>query len=194
MMYYSLAIAKQIIVTNITTWFLTNLQFNKISVNSLKISNKFTLIPRCSKNSRGQNYRIQGHSFLYHWITTAAIVICLVQRKILTNLQVLALYGHEIAIILPEVKWLHNEQTQSEIKRAFAGWKIYYMVKGNTRRSKKNSLTEAKLNSFCTAEHVLSLTNIGGWKVTTILSKFFGSIVSIALWEISYNNSSSISY
>ena len=63
MVYYSLAIAKQIIVTNITTWFLNNLQFNKISVNSLKISNKFTLIPTCSKNPRGQNYRIQGHSF-----------------------------------------------------------------------------------------------------------------------------------
>ena len=37
------------------------------------------------------NYRMQGHSLPYYWITKAAIVICLVQQKILTNLYVLAL-------------------------------------------------------------------------------------------------------
>ena len=42
-----------------------------------------------------RNYRIQGHSFPYHWITKAVIVICLVQQKILTNLHMLALSGPE---------------------------------------------------------------------------------------------------
>ena len=37
------------------------------------------------------NYRMQGHSLPYYWITKAAIVICLVQQKVLTNLNVLAL-------------------------------------------------------------------------------------------------------
>ena len=41
------------------------------------------------------NYRIQGLSFPYHWITKALIVICLVQQKILTNLHMLALSGPE---------------------------------------------------------------------------------------------------
>ena len=41
------------------------------------------------------NYRIQGYSFPYHLITKATLVICLVQQKILTNLNVLALYGPE---------------------------------------------------------------------------------------------------
>ena len=39
------------------------------------------------------NYRIQGHSFPYHWITKAVIVICLVQQKILTNLHMLTQSG-----------------------------------------------------------------------------------------------------
>ena len=39
------------------------------------------------------NYRIQGHSFPYHWITKAVIVICLFQQKILANLHILALSG-----------------------------------------------------------------------------------------------------
>ena len=42
--------------------------------------------------------------------------------------------------------------------------------------------------------YVLRLTNIGRRKITAIFSKFFGHIVSIARWEISYNNSSAISY
>ena len=37
------------------------------------------------------NYRMQGHSLPYYWITKAAIVICLVQQQVLTNLNVLAL-------------------------------------------------------------------------------------------------------
>ena len=32
------------------------------------------------------NYRMQGHSLPYYWITKAAIVICLVQQKVLTNI------------------------------------------------------------------------------------------------------------
>ena len=43
-----------------------------------------------------RNYRIQGHSFPYHWITKAVIVICLVQQKILTNLHMLALSGPDL--------------------------------------------------------------------------------------------------
>ena len=42
--------------------------------------------------------------------------------------------------------------------------------------------------------YALRLTNTGRRKITAIFSKFFGHIVSIARWEISYNNSSSISY
>ena len=37
----------------------------------------------CRINLRS-NYRIQGHSFPYHWITKAVTVICLIQQKILT--------------------------------------------------------------------------------------------------------------
>ena len=39
------------------------------------------------------NYRIQGHPFPCHWRAKAAIVICLIQEKILTNLHVLTWYG-----------------------------------------------------------------------------------------------------
>ena len=51
--------------------------------------------------SNRRNYRIQGHSFPYHWITKAVIVICLVQQKILTNLHMLALNGPEFCSCYP---------------------------------------------------------------------------------------------
>ena len=42
------------------------------------------------------NYRIQSHSFPYHWITKAAFVSCLVLPKFLNiNMHVLALSGPE---------------------------------------------------------------------------------------------------
>ena len=46
----------------------------------------FSFLRTCFKR---RNYRIQGHSFPYHWITKAVIVICLVQQKILTNLHMI---------------------------------------------------------------------------------------------------------
>ena len=46
---------------------------------------------------------IKGHSFPCHWITKAAVDICIIQKKILTNLHVLALYGPEF--YLTPVGW-----------------------------------------------------------------------------------------
>lgn len=60
------------------------------------------------------NFRIQGDSLPYHWMTEAAIVMWLVQQNILTNLYVLAVYGPWIVLLLRDLNhdalWNQNVQ------------------------------------------------------------------------------------
>ena len=76
------------------------------------------LINRNSKARRIDqlNYRIQGLSFPYHWVTKALTVICLPLQRPLSNLHMLALRGPEFCCFL---RWSNTGQCFREMDSFF---------------------------------------------------------------------------
>ena len=77
----------------------------------------YSVLWSINRNSKARridqlNYRIQGLSFPYHWVTKARrTVICLPQQQPLSNLHMLALRGPEFCCCL---RWSNTGQIVSE--------------------------------------------------------------------------------
>ena len=82
--------------------------------------------------------------------------------------------------LLPQEKWLHNKQN-TELLRAERYITLLKEIRGDQRKK------DWQKQNWTAFVYALRLTNTGRRKITAIFSKFFGHIVSIARWEITYN-------